>query len=377
MNAAILLSHRRTSWIIAPVTYSIHSYWLPISHGDQATEDTTYMPTTYSTIRISYRQTVTSTFHASPPICTISMGFSKTRHYTHSLVFCYSSCWVGSGIYSQVSLEQRRVWHGLLPDSLWGIVISCLQVRSFVPRNRVWFYCRIFGIGFMVAALWYMCQMYGWQATLLLYFQPYLWVNHWIVAITYLHHTHPDVPKYDNEAWTFIKGATATIDREIGWGARFFMHTLPSIMSSITSSRRFLAYRLDLSTWVNLNIDACHFTTAKKQPRSLHHYSASTTMRRDVAHSGLRCGNRSLCVNTSSSMISVWNLNSRPCVTRLDPLLRQLLESRSSCIKENFIGSILVKLLWTLNISSSSEGLVLGSGGGRLGIERLLSKQRI
>ena len=60
---------------------------------------------------------------------------------------------------------------------------------------------------------------------------PYLWVNHWIVAITYLHHTHPEVPKYEPEAWTFYKGATATIDRELGFGGKHLMHNIAEFQS--------------------------------------------------------------------------------------------------------------------------------------------------
>lgn len=43
--------------------------------------------------------------------------------------------------------------------------------------------------------------------------------------ITYLHHTSPDVPKYTSESWTFIRGATATIDRDFSFiGSDFFHH---------------------------------------------------------------------------------------------------------------------------------------------------------
>ena len=43
--------------------------------------------------------------------------------------------------------------------------------------------------------------------------------------ITYLHHTHPAVPKYTPESWTFLRGATATIDRDFGFiGTHFFHH---------------------------------------------------------------------------------------------------------------------------------------------------------
>jgi bifunctional Delta-12/omega-3 fatty acid desaturase len=78
----------------------------------------------------------------------------------------------------------------------------------------------------MGLALWYASKIVGWQAVALLYIQPYLWVNHWIVAITYLHHTHPHVPKYEPEAWSFLRGATATIDRELGFGGKHLIHNI-------------------------------------------------------------------------------------------------------------------------------------------------------
>ena len=47
-----------------------------------------------------------------------------------------------------------------------------------------------------------------------------------IVAITYLHHTHPDVPHYDENAWTFVKGALCTVDRRFGWIGRHLFHEI-------------------------------------------------------------------------------------------------------------------------------------------------------
>lgn len=82
------------------------------------------------------------------------------------------------------------------------------------------------GLGLAFTGLWYASKMVGWQMVALLYLQPYLWVNHWIVAITYLHHTHPQVPKYEPEAWTFLKGATATVDRNLGFAGKHFMHNI-------------------------------------------------------------------------------------------------------------------------------------------------------
>ncbi len=46
--------------------------------------------------------------------------------------------------------------------------------------------------------------------------------------ITYLHHTHPSIPKFAPEEWTFILGATATIDRDFGLIGTHFFHRISS-----------------------------------------------------------------------------------------------------------------------------------------------------
>lgn len=45
-----------------------------------------------------------------------------------------------------------------------------------------------------------------------------------IVAITYLHHTHPDLPHFDADNWAFVKGALATVDRDFGFIGRYLFH---------------------------------------------------------------------------------------------------------------------------------------------------------
>ena len=49
------------------------------------------------------------------------------------------------------------------------------------------------------------------------YFCPYLIVNAWLVLYTWLHHTHPDVPHYGSDTFSFVRGALATIDRPYPW----------------------------------------------------------------------------------------------------------------------------------------------------------------
>ncbi|EEP78036.1 hypothetical protein UREG_02885 [Uncinocarpus reesii 1704] len=82
------------------------------------------------------------------------------------------------------------------------------------------------GLGLTAFGLWHLGNLVGSRTTIYLYVVPYLWVNHWIVAATYLHHTHPSVPRYEGQSWTFLRGALATVDRDVGWIGRFFFHNI-------------------------------------------------------------------------------------------------------------------------------------------------------
>ncbi|KAI4151424.1 MAG: hypothetical protein LQ340_003502, partial [Diploschistes diacapsis] len=100
----------------------------------------------------------------------------------------------------------------------WGSLFRNEEVGCILASDM--------GLAAMAALLFYAGQQLGSATVVHLYLTPYLWTNHWIVAITYLHHTHPDLPKYEPEAWTFIKGATATMDRSCGFIGRFFFHDI-------------------------------------------------------------------------------------------------------------------------------------------------------
>lgn len=45
-----------------------------------------------------------------------------------------------------------------------------------------------------------------------------------LVAITFLQHTDPSLPHYTPTAWTYTRGAAATIDREFGFIGRQLFH---------------------------------------------------------------------------------------------------------------------------------------------------------
>lgn len=69
------------------------------------------------------------------------------------------------------------------------------------------------GLFFVGSTLFVLGQKFGWYNMFVWYFLPYLWVNHWLVAITFLQHTDPSLPHYTGETWNFARGAAATIDR--------------------------------------------------------------------------------------------------------------------------------------------------------------------
>jgi len=40
--------------------------------------------------------------------------------------------------------------------------------------------------------------------------------NHYLTSITFMQHTHPDVPHFNDEHWNWLRGALSTIDRSMG-----------------------------------------------------------------------------------------------------------------------------------------------------------------
>ena len=81
------------------------------------------------------------------------------------------------------------------------------------------------GVVLMACVLQRAAMQYGWWNVMKFYGIPWFWVSHWLVMITYLHHTDPELPHYRNKSWTYSRGAAATMDRDfLGWQGRFFLH---------------------------------------------------------------------------------------------------------------------------------------------------------
>lgn len=68
--------------------------------------------------------------------------------------------------------------------------------------------------------LWLLCiaasiYKFGFLDVFRLYLAPYLWVNHWLILITFLQHTDPILPHYRQNEFTFQRGALSTLDRNL------------------------------------------------------------------------------------------------------------------------------------------------------------------
>ncbi|TGO16922.1 hypothetical protein BTUL_0022g00230 [Botrytis tulipae] len=82
------------------------------------------------------------------------------------------------------------------------------------------------GVAVMIAALIWAGQVFGSFNVIVLWGVPWLWVNNWIVAITFLQHTDASMPHYNNNTWNFARGATATIDRDLGFIDTHLFHDI-------------------------------------------------------------------------------------------------------------------------------------------------------
>ncbi|THU84749.1 delta-12 fatty acid desaturase [Dendrothele bispora CBS 962.96] len=97
----------------------------------------------------------------------------------------------------------------------------------FKPSQRKGIIASDIGILCMMYILYLWTQHVGLDMFIKLYFVPYIFLNHWIVMLTYLHHSDPTIPMYRNSQWSFLRGALSTVDRPLlGWAGRVFFHNV-------------------------------------------------------------------------------------------------------------------------------------------------------
>jgi len=80
------------------------------------------------------------------------------------------------------------------------------------------------GLLVMVGFLAAVASQVGVANVLLWYGAPYLWVNAWLVFITYLQHSDLRIPHYTAEEWNFVRGALSTVDRDFSAPLNWWLH---------------------------------------------------------------------------------------------------------------------------------------------------------
>lgn len=136
----------------------------------------------------------------------------------------------------QLITQQLGGWLAYLTTNVTGQKYpnrSKWSVNHFVPNSpifetRDYWFIVLSDLGILIQSiiLYKVYSKFGGFHFLMNYFIPYLFVNHWLVFITYLQHTSPEMPHYDHEEWNFARGAAATIDREFGFIGPFCFHDI-------------------------------------------------------------------------------------------------------------------------------------------------------
>ena len=81
-----------------------------------------------------------------------------------------------------------------------------------------------FGVILALGAVGYAVHVFSFVNVFCWYLAPYLWVNAWLVFITYMQHTDIRLPHYADSEWNFVRGAVATVDRNYGFMVNWWLH---------------------------------------------------------------------------------------------------------------------------------------------------------
>lgn len=86
----------------------------------------------------------------------------------------------------------------------------------FKAKDALYVHASNFGMLLMGALLCASIWQWGMWAFVRGYLIPQTICNFYLCSITYMQHTHSDVPHFNAEQWTWLRGALSTIDRSMG-----------------------------------------------------------------------------------------------------------------------------------------------------------------
>ncbi|KAJ6492980.1 fatty acid desaturase-domain-containing protein [Mycena sanguinolenta] len=85
----------------------------------------------------------------------------------------------------------------------------------FAPHQHSEIVLSDLGIFIWLGLIVFSCFHWSFLTVFRVYLVPYIWVNHWLVLITFLQHSDPLLPHYRASQFNFQRGALSTMDRSL------------------------------------------------------------------------------------------------------------------------------------------------------------------
>ncbi|EGV62994.1 delta 12 fatty acid desaturase [Yamadazyma tenuis] len=143
-----------------------------------------------------------------------------------------------SPIYTLVQLVVQQLfgWIAYLFANVSGqrlTNVSAMRKNHFNPNSvlfdrKAYWYILLSDLGLITMGfvLYNVYKRFGGFSLLINWVLPYILVNHWLVFITFLQHSDPELPHYEAHQWNFARGAATTIDREFGFVGEYLFHDI-------------------------------------------------------------------------------------------------------------------------------------------------------
>ncbi|KAJ3128158.1 Delta(12)-fatty-acid desaturase [Nowakowskiella sp. JEL0407] len=207
-------------WVDHTVGYILHSallvpfYSWKITHAHHhkltchLDEDSVFVPWTRSELKLPASQPGVEDGDDDHPL-TENLPLMHLKSIVIMLLFGWPAYLIAN-----VSGQEFDKWTShFRPDAP---IFEPSQYRSVVSSD--------IGVILALGALTYFSTTFGLLTVVKYYVIPYLFVNFWLVLITYLQHTDERVPHYRKGQFNFVRGALATVDRDYGILNGFFHH---------------------------------------------------------------------------------------------------------------------------------------------------------
>jgi len=183
------------------------------------------------------------------PYFSWAITHAKHHHYTNHMTM--GETWVPStanpekksvkfaktnaGVIQRLTIIATVGWWAYLINNNTGARQNLGQ-SHFDPNAKQLFkkkdknYVRASNVGMVVAGIViaYAVSIFGFWPVVRSYFIPQMEANFYLAIITLLQHTHEDVPHFEDEQWTWLRGALSTIDRDMGPTANYLTHYITS-----------------------------------------------------------------------------------------------------------------------------------------------------